>query len=171
MSRRLARETALQVMFQVEVTRIDSTEAIDYTCEEFKVPEPSREFVRRLVNGTLANLAEIDRAIQSVAKDWMLERMAKVDRNILRLAGFELLFCPDIPGNVSVNEAIELTKVYSGEESGKFVNGILGALLVKTNAEQEKSTNQSLQTAGESAAQAEAPPDSETETVPEGKFE
>lgn len=107
--------------------------AISYTFEEFAVPEASQNFARRLVVGTVAHLPQIDQTIQSVAKEWNMERMANVDRNILRLAVYELLYCPDIPPNVAVNEAIELAKIYSGEEAGRFVNGILGVLATAQN--------------------------------------
>ncbi|HWJ02914.1 MAG TPA: transcription antitermination factor NusB [Verrucomicrobiae bacterium] len=136
MSRRIARETALQVLFQVDITKVDPDRALEYVFEEFAVPDASREFARFLVTGTLNNLAEIDKTVQSVSREWNIKQMSKVDRNILRLATHELLNCPEIPGNVTVNEAIELAKVFSSEDSGKFVNGILGVLLVKTGKRQ-----------------------------------
>ena len=131
MSRRLARETALQVLFQKDLAEIDPAQALDFTCAEFAVPETSKVFASRLVSGTLAHLEEIDNMIRPVAKEWNIERMAAVDRNILRLAAYELFFCEDIPGNVTVNEAIELAKTFSGEDAGKFVNGILGVLVTQ----------------------------------------
>ena len=103
MSRRTARETALQVLFQVNITKDDPKPVLDYTFAEFAVPEPSREFAEYLVMGTLARLNEIDAAIQTAAKEWHLDRMANVDRNILRLAVFELFYCPEIPGSVTIN--------------------------------------------------------------------
>lgn len=120
-------------MFQVDMAKAEPEAAISYTFEEFAVPELSQEFTRRLVFGTLAYLAQIDQTIQAVAKEWNIERMANVDRNILRLAVYELRHCPDIPANVAVNEAIELAKSYSGEEAGRFVNGILGVLVTGQN--------------------------------------
>lgn len=133
MSRRIARETALQVLFQVDLTQVDPQLALRSTAAEFAVPESSQEFAGRLVSGTLVHLQEIDDILKDVAKEWHLDRMSNVDRNILRLAAYELYFCPDIPGSVSVNEAIELAKAFSSEEASKFVNGILGTLLRRSN--------------------------------------
>jgi N utilization substance protein B len=82
-------------------------------------------FAGQLVSGTVSNLAGVDAALQRTAQHWRLERMAKVDRNILRLAAYELLFARDVPARAVLNEAIELAKKYGTEESGAFVNGIL----------------------------------------------
>lgn len=137
MSRRAAREAALQAMFQIDISESEPESALSFVLQESNVPEGYHEFATRLVVGACTNLPEIDDAIKSVARDWEIERMANVDRSILRLAGFELLFCKDIPGSVAVNEAIEVAKIFSGDESGKFVNGILGALLVKLGRAKE----------------------------------
>jgi N utilization substance protein B len=74
-------------------------------------------------------MALIDRVIAAVSKDWSLNRMANVDRNIMRLSLYEVFFCDDVPNNVSVNEAVELGKIFGGDESGKFINGILGKVI------------------------------------------
>lgn len=141
MSRRLARETALQVLFQKDVTKDkqDTEQAIQRWAEEFAVPEASRAFARELVDGALESLPEIDQKIASFAQGWTIGRMAYVDRNVLRLATFEILFRPDIPERVTLNEAIELAKRFGGEESAKFVNGILNNIAdsVQKNESQE----------------------------------
>ena len=131
MSRRLARETALQVLFQKDLTKeqLLTEQAVDRWADEFNVPEASRFFARQLVDGTLENLAVIDQKIAALAQGWALNRMAYVDRNVMRLAAFEILFCPEIPERVSLNEAIELAKCFGGEESAKFVNGILDRIV------------------------------------------
>ncbi|MDD2421082.1 MAG: transcription antitermination factor NusB [Heliobacteriaceae bacterium] len=128
MSRRLGRETALQTLFQYDVGKIDSGFALRFTCEEFQVSQAAADFARELVEGTIARQAVIDATIRRLAVEWDLERMANVDRNLLRIAIYEMLFRPDIPGNVSINEALELAKMYSGEAAVRFVNGILGQL-------------------------------------------
>ena len=127
MSRRLARETALQVLFERDLTKeaMNTTEIVERWATEFVVPEASKLFAQELVDGTIAHQVDIDQTIASIAQDWTLSRMANVDRNVMRLATYEILFCPDIPGRVSLNEAIELAKRFGGEESAKFVNGIL----------------------------------------------
>jgi len=131
LSRRLARETALQVLFQRDLTKepMNTAEEVQRWAAEFVVPEPSRNFARELVDGTIAHQDEIDQMIDSFAQDWTIKRMAKVDRNVMRLATYEILFRSDIPGRVSLNEAIELAKRFGGEESAKFVNGILDRIV------------------------------------------
>lgn len=131
MSRRLARETALQVLFQRDLTseQLDITETVQRWAGEFAIPEASIVFAQELVNGTITHGEEIDKKISSFAQDWTIDRMANVDRNVMRLATYEILFRPDIPGRVSLNEAIELAKRFGGEESAKFVNGILDKIV------------------------------------------
>ncbi|HWQ41661.1 MAG TPA: transcription antitermination factor NusB [Desulfosporosinus sp.] len=140
MSRRLARETALQVLFQRDLTKetLNTVEIVDCWAAEFVVPEASRPFAQGLVDGTIAHQAEIDQTIASFAQDWTLNRMANVDRNVMRLATYEILFCPDIPGRVSLNEAIELAKRFGGEESAKFVNGILDRVVASVSKVEQK---------------------------------
>ncbi len=140
MSRRLARETALQVLFQRDLTKetLITAEIVDCWVAEFVVPEVSRPFAQGLVDGTIAHQKEIDEMIASFAQDWTLSRMANVDRNVMRLATYEILFCPDIPGRVSLNEAIELAKRFGGEESAKFVNGILDRVVASVSKVEQK---------------------------------
>ncbi|MDR3541862.1 MAG: transcription antitermination factor NusB [Desulfosporosinus sp.] len=140
MSRRLARETALQVLFQRDITKepIITAEAVQLWTTEFLVPEASIPFVQELVDGTIAHQDEIDQKIASYAQDWNISRMANVDRNVMRLATYEILFRPDIPGRVSLNEAIELAKRFGGEESAKFVNGILDRVVDSVSKVEQK---------------------------------
>lgn len=129
MGRRQARETALQAMFQIDLGKIEPEFALKNTAEEFGAGSQELEFARQLVTGTLEHIDKIDDTISRVSKEWQLSRMANVDRNIMRLALYEILFRDDIPDNVSVNEAVELAKIFGGADSGKFVNGILGKVL------------------------------------------
>ncbi|AFM42237.1 NusB antitermination factor [Desulfosporosinus acidiphilus SJ4] len=131
MSRRLARETALQVLFQRDLTKepLSPSAEVQRWAEEFEVPESSKVFARELVDETIAHLEQIDETIASFAQGWGIKRMANVDRNVMRIATCEILFRPDIPGRVSLNEAIELAKRFGGEESAKFVNGILDRIV------------------------------------------
>ena len=131
MSRRLARETALQVLYQVDVTgdKSDIEAALKKWGEEFAVPQNGLAFAHNLVRGTLEFREQIDERLNGLAKGWSTERMATVDRNLLRLAAYEILYCNDIPDKVSVNEAIELAKSFGGQDSTKFVNGILDQLI------------------------------------------
>ncbi|HBE06257.1 MAG TPA: transcription antitermination factor NusB [Firmicutes bacterium] len=131
MTRRQARETALKVLFQIDIGKIEVDEAMKFMLAEddSAASEIDVSFLKRLVEGTAANLPEIDRVIAETAVEWKLERMLGTDRNILRLAVFEILFCPDIPESATVNEAVELAKIYGDDHSGKFVNGILGNVI------------------------------------------
>lgn len=126
MSRRLAREAALRVLFQVEVGRDDVDAAIAYNASELALDEKDLRFTEKLVRGVVKHRAELDKLLNSYAVDWTVERMAYVDRNVLRLAAFEMLYDDETPASVAINEAVELAKRYGTDESGKFVNGILG---------------------------------------------
>jgi len=124
-SRRRSREMAVQVLYQMDMSQGDIAEALTTFCEHFEAPESIRDFAVELVNGTYQHRAEIDGLISQFSEHWRLERMPTVDRNILRLAAFELLYRPDIPAKVSINEAVDLGKKFGSEDSGSFVNGIL----------------------------------------------
>ncbi|MFA5089820.1 MAG: transcription antitermination factor NusB [Candidatus Omnitrophota bacterium] len=126
--RSLAREFALQVLYQIDITGEEcelSLENFWQAHEGENIAEEVKAFSSGLVRGTINNLNEIDKQLTGFATNWQLKRMAVVDRNIMRMGAFELLFCPDIPPKVSINEAVELAKKYSGIEAGKFVNGVL----------------------------------------------
>lgn len=140
MSRRLARETALQVLFQRDLTKepLIAAEAVQRWAAEFEVPEASIPFAQELVDGTIAHQDEIDLKITAFAQEWTIGRMANVDRNVMRLATYEILYRPDIPGRVSLNEAIELAKRFGGEESAKFVNGILDRIVDSVSKVEQK---------------------------------
>jgi len=125
--RRAAREQALKWLYQIDVGKTRPEDAVAET--QVELDEESLGFARALVEGAIANVKEIDAAIARYAKDWRLERMPALDRNILRIAVFEILHLPEVPHSVSVDEAVELAKLYSTAESSKFVNGVLGSLL------------------------------------------
>ncbi len=128
MGRRWAREIALQVLFQVDLVNAEPYRALDYLLKENTVPDDIAVFIRSLVRGTLEHLFEIDDYINRYAIEWDLSRMANVDRNILRMGLYEMLYCQGTPLNVAINEAIELAKAYSHEEAPRFINGILGKI-------------------------------------------
>ncbi len=129
MSRRLGRELALKVLYQVDLVGAAPERALEDLCRDEEVPSDSAEFARQLVAGVLGRQGEIDALIARYAREWSLTRMAVVDRNILRLGVFQILHRPDIPASVAINEAVELAKRYGEAESGRFVNGILGQLV------------------------------------------
>jgi len=124
--RRKARESALQVLYQLDGNDMMSAEqALVYYWDSFDGDQEARAFADRLVRGTWGERPTIDDIITRSSKNWRLERMARVDRNILRLAVYELKFCDDIPPRVTINEAIEVAKRFGTAESPAFVNGIL----------------------------------------------
>lgn len=123
--RHRARELALMLLYELEFRPGDPSPLLASFWAERPAPPEVQEFAESLVRGTAAQLATIDAAIAQNAAHWSLTRIAPVERNILRLATYELLFRDDIPERVAINEAIELAKTYGSEESGAFVNGIL----------------------------------------------
>ena len=132
-NRRQAREMALQILFQVDLVHCNVSEAASFTFQmenvlQFSDADSIISFSQELVKGVLANLTEIDSLIEKNTNNWSLERMANIDRNILRIAVFEIVFMDNIPKSVSINEAVELAKKYSTENSFGFVNGVLGKI-------------------------------------------
>lgn len=127
--RRAGREVALRALYQVDVGKMEAEAALSFSAEEGPYTQETVAFARELVLGCLEHKAEIDETIERHARDWTLERMAHLDRNVLRLAVFEILHRPDVPASVAVDEAVELAKKYSTAESGRFVNGVLGNLV------------------------------------------
>lgn len=128
MARRKAREVALKVLFQMDLGRHTLEGAWPLAVEGESLPEASASFARELAAGAARHQGEIDRLLSECSEGWKVSRMAGVDRNILRLAVYELLYRPDIPASATINEAVELAKVYGTEESPRFVNGVLGEL-------------------------------------------
>lgn len=134
--RTLAREYALQLLYQIDITHDHYDAALNNFWQahsEENIGEEIKNFTGELVKGAVDNIEKIDARIAQYATNWQLKRMAVVDRNILRLASFELMFRDDIPLKVSINEAIELAKKYSGLEASKFVNGILDKIKSEKN--------------------------------------
>ncbi len=122
-----ARQLALQILYQIDITHDNSSVSLEnfWRSQPQEIDSTVQQFTSELVKGIQNYYQIIDEKISKYAKNWELKRMAIVDRNILRQACFELLYCPDIPPKVTINEAIELAKRFSGIEAGKFVNGIL----------------------------------------------
>lgn len=121
-----ARETALMILYAADVTK-DGIE--ECACRHWQGSDPEdpeiKEFADSILNGVLANKTAIDSVISAHATNWEIGRMATIDRNVLRMATYELLYLDDMPPKVAINEAIEMVKKYGDKDSGKFVNGIL----------------------------------------------
>lgn len=153
-----AREVALQALYQYDLSgRGQAPDAHPEDLQPFiadsSEDESTRSYARRLLNGTLSSLESIDARIARAVTNWKLERIAKVDRSVLRLALYEMLEEPDVPPKVAINEAIELAKKYSTEQSGAFVNGVLDRIhhdLLKEAAKVNEETPASDVPQGES---------------------
>lgn len=121
MKRRTAREKALQALYQIEISKSTVDETIEHILNE----EEQDEYLLFLVNGVVENLTEIDSIIEGSLQKWKINRLSFIDRNLLRLATFELLHSENVPANAVINEAIEIAKIYGDDNSSKFVNGVL----------------------------------------------
>jgi transcription antitermination factor NusB len=123
--RRRSRELAIKVLFHLEFSDDDPSAAFECVCENFGFSDDVTLFSKDLVLGVCNHINELNAVITRSSKNWRLERIAKVDRCILRLAAYELIYRDDIPPKVSINEAVDLAKKFGAEESGAFINGIL----------------------------------------------
>jgi transcription antitermination factor NusB len=123
--RRHSRELAMKVLFHLEFSDDDPVAAFELICNNFGAVEESKAFSKNLVEGVCEHRNEIDGLLSKASQHWRLERIAKVDRTILRIALYELLYRDDIPPKATINEAVDLGKKFCSEESGAFINGIL----------------------------------------------
>lgn len=124
-TRRRGREAALQLLYAVEITQVSVEEVLASSWAHALTAARTREFTGALLRGVIASRDEIDDLIREWSANWSLERIGLVERNILRFAIYELLFMPEIPPNVTINEAIEVAKRYGAEDAPSFINGIL----------------------------------------------
>lgn len=148
MKRRLAREIAVQSLYQMEMNEVGAAEAVNMLINEaaeenetdvvIRDADAMREYVTALVQGTWNHKEAIDGLLVDYLKGWQISRLSRVDRQILRLAAYEMVFQDDVPAKVSVNEAIELSKHFGTDESGKFVNGVLGRMIQEVGTIKEK---------------------------------
>lgn len=126
MGRRQARQAALQVLFQIDVGQSSLEDAFQASLSFSPLPPVDEEFARDLAGGVMSCRERLDAIISQVSHDWRLERMGYVDRNIIRIGLYEMLVDARVPSSVAINEAVELAKIFGGEDSWRFVNGILG---------------------------------------------
>jgi transcription antitermination protein NusB len=134
-NRRKSREFAIQALFFMDMNDRFAEEKLSLFCENFLPSSPIRPFFLNLVRGVSSARVEIDALIERFSNNWKISRMSGVDRNIMRVAVFEMLCCKDIPAKVSINEAIDLGKKFGTEESGAFVNGILDSIRLAMETE------------------------------------
>ncbi len=137
-NRRKSREFAMQALFYIDMGRNDPKEMLARFCDNFTPPSKALPFFLKLVNGVVEHRSEIDEIIERFSSNWKISRMPCVDRNIIRIAAYEMFYCPDIPATVSINEAIDIGKKFGSEESGAFINGILDSIRMSLEKEQLK---------------------------------
>lgn len=123
-----ARESALKIAYQIEISKVEVNDAIEDFFSVNPETETLKEFTCFLLKGVSDNVDDLDLCIQRYARNWDIKRMAIIDKNILRIAIFEILFVEDVPVKVSINEAVELAKRFGDVDSAKFVNGILDSV-------------------------------------------
>lgn len=126
-SRRKDRKLILELLYEIDITGRPLKEILE-SKKEAGIEIALSEFAVKIINGVLQSRPFLDEIIERYSEDWTVTRMPYIDRNILRIAVFELLFCKDIPPAVSINEAVELAKVYSTDEARRFINGVLGRI-------------------------------------------
>ena len=131
--RRRARTIALQALFEVDSVAHDVEETLGRLLAEASLPEEGASFARELVSGVLTNKERIDNMIQTYAPAWPVAQLATIDRNILRLAIFEILLDNKVPVKAAINEAVELAKTFGSDNSPKFINGVLGTVSAQAN--------------------------------------
>ncbi len=129
--RRLSRVLALEALYRYDLLNEPMEEALRDIYERERPPEDVRNFTNRIIDSVRANLEEINRLIDETTLNWPLERITTVDRSILRIAVAEMLGIDEVPFKVSISEAIEIAKLFSTEESGRFVNGVLDNIAIK----------------------------------------
>lgn len=133
--RRQARIIALQTLYEYDIANHIPTEVLQRHTEERHLHPKVVEYASELVLGVCSQLADIDAHIQSAAREWPLQQMARIDKNVLRLAIYEILFNNTVPAKAAINEAVELAKTYGSETSSRFINGVLGTIF--TRAQQQ----------------------------------
>jgi transcription antitermination protein NusB len=134
--RHLARELALKVLFELETNGGDPERALQYHAAEARADPDTTDFARTLIRGVLEHQKAIDVRLAEASKNWDLDQMAKVERTLLRIASFEIVYLPSVPLKAAINESIELAKTFGGPDSGKFVNGILGRIAADVESRQ-----------------------------------
>ncbi|MGO9000241.1 MAG: transcription antitermination factor NusB [Polyangiaceae bacterium] len=127
-ARHSGREAALQMLFQIEASGVDADKAIALFWRNFEADPEGRPYADEVVRGIAEKGAEVDASITAASSNWRIERMTRVDRNLLRLGTWELMFRPDVPRAVVLDEAVELAKSYGTDESSAFVNGVLNQI-------------------------------------------
>ena len=141
-TRRRSRELAMQALFFMDINKDYSEEMLDYFFANFNPPDNVRLFFSRLVKGVIGHMNEIDHIIKRFSRNWAIGRMSYVDRNIIRIGVYEMLYCRDIPFKVSINESVDIGKKFGTEESGSFINGVMDSIHLAIENQEIKTQQQ-----------------------------
>ncbi len=133
MSRRLARQVAFQTLFQIDLSKSDVESALAQRLDTVELSQENRDYVTTVVRGVYQQVHALDAQISMISKAWEVHRLGFIDRSILRLAIYEIVFMDGIPVGVAVNEAVELAKEFGDDESPRFINGLLGTVVREGN--------------------------------------
>jgi N utilization substance protein B len=128
-TRHRARVSALQALFEIDCASRNPIVVIERRLQEIPLPEAGADFAKELVQGVSEHQEELDALVGRYAPEWPVDQIAIIDRNILRMAIYEILMCDDTPVKVAINEAVDLAKEFGSDSSGRFVNGVLGSLV------------------------------------------
>ncbi|MFH0779452.1 MAG: transcription antitermination factor NusB [Parcubacteria group bacterium] len=157
-NRHFARTVALQSLFEWDFRGQDPKqidEIINYNFKSFAPEYPDHSFTEKIVKEVVEKINDIDKYIEDYAPEWPIDQITNIDRNILRIGIYELIFDRDIPAKVAINESIELAKIYGGESSGKFVNGVLGSIYKKIGPMEKSEDKEGKKQNNETAKQQE----------------
>ncbi len=131
----------MQALFCMDTLKNESDELLEGLSGMLELAPDINRFYMTLIKGVIDNKSQIDKLIEQFSSNWKISRMGCVDRNILRIAAYEILYCHDIPPKVSINEAVDIGKLYGTEESGSFINGILDGIYQQQAAKNKKNEN------------------------------
>ena len=148
-TRRQARELAMQALFSMDMSSGFSRQSMSQYCDCFPPGKRAYPFFERLVGGVVDRKNDLDGIIERYSNNWKMRRMACVDRNVLRLAVYEMLYCTDIPAKVAINEAIDIGKKFGSSESGAFINGILDSIRIAMEKQELKAVPEAVAGTGE----------------------
>jgi len=141
MGRRESRENAFKILYQADIQKCKAEELLEKFYEENNLPEKDKEYITEIALGVDKELAEIDELLSKSLKSWTLNRISKIDKAVLRLALYEIMYKEDVPDSIAIFEAVELVKRYNTESAGGFVNGTLRAITRKLKEDGEQSEN------------------------------
>lgn len=139
MGRKIARESTMQLLYQMDLKNDFSQDVIDIFFENNEFEPDEVKYINKVTKGVKQNIENIDSFVEKYSEGWAIKRIARIDLAILRIAIFEIIYIEEMPPQVSINEAVDISKKYSTDQSSKYINGLLGTFLKKHSNEENKS--------------------------------